>query len=371
MSTQKDPDLSSLRREINEIDNQIFKLIKRRQELSLKVGEAKRVLNLPDRDFVREKEVFLKAIERAHTLQLPEQFAIDLQKDLIAISLNTQEKERIKSTKTSHAQKALVIGGAGRMGKWMCQFLADSGHEITVIDKEPPDFSCHIKASIDEEVKDFDLIIIATPIRVSVAILKDLLAYDLSRPVIFDVSSIKAPVEDVLEKMKAKSVKVTSIHPMFGPSVPYLFGRHVIRTSLGVEAADQAVTDLFLPTSLKLVDMSFSEHDQIISYLLAMSHLLNITFVDALRNSGFPLKVLEGFASTTFINQLNVAKAVLSENPKLYYEIQALNPQNPEAHEMLLSSLDKLIYVVSSKKEEGFLEVMQECKNYLNKAKNS
>lgn len=365
MSMKKDPDLTSLRTEISDIDNQILTLVKKRQELSIKVGAAKRAENLPDRDFVREKEVFLKAIERAHALGLPEQFAIELQKDLIAISLGSQEKERIKSTKTALTKNALVIGGAGRMGTWMCQFLADSGHEITVIDKETPDFSCHIKAQIDEEVKDFDLIIIATPIRVSVQMLEKLFAYDLSRPVIFDVSSIKAPVMDILLTMKNQGIKVTSIHPMFGPSVPYLFGRHIIRTSLGVQSADQAVTDLFSPTSLKLVDMSFSEHDQIISYLLALSHLLNIAFVDALRNSGFSLDLLESFASTTFINQLKVAKAVLHENPKLYYEIQALNPENPEAHETLLSSLDKLIYVVSIKKEDTFLEIMHDCLNYL------
>jgi chorismate mutase/prephenate dehydrogenase len=358
-------ELNDLRAEISQVDQEIFALIKKREEVSLKIGSAKRKLNIPDRDFAREKDMFDKALDNAKRLGLPANFAISLQKSLMSISLSSQEQDRIRHNPSPDPKTALVIGGAGRMGKWMCRFLADSGHKIQVVDKTKPDFDCPYQSELDDSVRDYDIIIVATPIRDSVVILEDLLNYQLKKPVVFDLASVKAPVKEVLHKMKAAGILVTSIHPMFGPGVEYLYGRHVIRTSLHVPAADSLVAELFSCTSLKLVDMSFNEHDDIIAYLLATSHLVNIAFVDCLKNSGYSIDKLAGFASTTFANQMAIAEAVFHENHKLYYEIQALNPSNPVAHENLLAALDRAMYIVSTKQEHEFLKIMNDGRTYL------
>ncbi len=365
MSIDNEKIITSCRNQISAIDRQIFLLVKEREQLSVKIGEAKRGLQIPDRDFKREKAVFDHAVKTAQELELPESFATALQKLIIEASVSRQEKDRIKDNSHNAPKSVMVIGGAGRLGKWLCRFFADSGHQITVVDPVTPDFPCDHKQKLDKSGDEHDILVVATPIRASLAVLSELEKLQVYSPVIFDVSSVKTPVKAALERLKSHGAKVTSLHPMFGPSVELLFGKHIIRTSLGVDAADEEVNEIFRATSLKVVDMSIEEHDATIAILLSLSHMVNLIFVRALRESGFAIAYLERFSSPTFSNLLAVAKKVYHENPHLYFEIQALNPFTERTLEHLTSALSELNSCVKDGNEGDFVHIMTDGGHYL------
>lgn len=362
-----DKALETIRHDISAIDRQLFELIKRREQLSSQIGEAKRKLSIPDKDFDREKIVFARAIALAEELDLPKTFAISLQKLVMELSLSRQERDRIKYGVAQSPLSVTVIGGAGRMGAWLCHFFADSGHHITVIDQKKPDFDCTYYDALNEEISHSDIIVVAAPIRESANILEKLETLSLEKPIIFDVSSVKAPVKKALVNLYKKGIKVTSLHPMFGPTVELLFGKHIIITSLGNNDADNLAKDLFKSTSLNVVTMSIDEHDEIISYLLSLSHFLNLIFVRTLMNSGYAIDYLSQFSSTTFSNVLEIAKRVFLENPHLYYEIQALNPHNKHSHELLLQSLQDTLHTIDKQDEKSFVDFMKKGQEYLTK----
>ena len=296
---------------------------------------------------------------------MPSKFATTLQKLIIEASLSRQEKDRIKNNFDQAPKSVLIIGGAGRLGKWLCRFFADSGHRISVIDLIHPNFPCSYSQDLDASAESHDIIVVATPIRPSIDIIKQIIKLKPKKPVIFDVLSVKAPVYQALLALKDTGAKVTSLHPMFGPSVELLFGKHIIRTSLGVEKADHMVNEIFRATSLQVVDMSIDSHDAMISILLSLSHLVNISFVRALTKSGFSIPYLKKFSSPTFSNLLKVAHKVLSENPHLYYEIQALNPHSKEAQKKLSESLLEVIGAVEKFDEASFVAIMKDGEQFL------
>lgn len=365
MAEDQEKIIESCRNQISAIDREIFDLVKKREQLSVKIGQAKRGLKIPDRDFNREKIVFERAIAIAKELDLPVGFVTTLQKLIIEASVSRQEQDRIKDDFHEAPKSVLVIGGAGRLGKWLCHFFADSGHQISVADLVKPDFPCRYVEKIDKTAGTHDIIVIATPIRASLAVLAKLEAQKIFSPVIFDVSSVKSPVKSALLSLKACGAKVTSLHPMFGPSVELLFGKHIIRTSLGVADADREVSEIFRATSLEVVDMSFEEHDAIIAMLLSLSHMINLIFVRALSQSGFSIEMLERFSSPTFSNLLAVAKKVYSENPHLYFEIQALNPFTKQALGFLTNALADLNSAIDNCNEEDFVHIMANGSRYL------
>lgn len=353
------------RQEISAIDRELFALVKRREQLSGKIGSAKRNLNIPDKDFDREKAVFDQALALAKELDLPSRFVTSMQKLVMELSLSRQERDRIKHNVATSPLSATVIGGSGRLGGWLCRFFADSGHEIKVIDKIKPDFSCNFSKSMDPSIADSDIIVIATPIRVSVEILSDLTHLGLTKPVLFDVSSVKTPVKDALLKLHSQGTKVTSLHPMFGPSVEILFGKHIIITSVGNKTADDLAKNLFKSTSVNLVSMGIDEHDSIIAYLLSLAHLINIIFVSTLENSGMAINFLSQFSSPTFSNLLYNARKVFSENPHLYYEIQALNPHTKNTYKILSKILKDTITDIENHDENAFVSLMKKGQRYL------
>ena len=62
-----------LRQEIDEIDEAILQLLKKRIDVSKRIGKTKKILHLPLRDHDREDEIFLKINETASQIGLPPQ----------------------------------------------------------------------------------------------------------------------------------------------------------------------------------------------------------------------------------------------------------------------------------------------------------
>src|SRR6185295_5943671 len=139
------------------------------------------------------------------------------------------------------------IGGGGRMGTWFANFLASQGFTVEIADPRPPrDDFAHLTDWRASSL-DHDLIAVATPLGTTAEILSELV---LRRPpgIVLDVGSIKSPLREPLAALAAAGVKVTSIHPMFGPDTELLSGRHVILVDLGVPEANQAAEALFATT---------------------------------------------------------------------------------------------------------------------------
>jgi chorismate mutase/prephenate dehydrogenase len=300
------------------------------------------------------------ASERGVSPELAEQ----LLRLLIRSSLTTQEHASVVARGAGSGRRALVIGGAGKMGHWFVGFLASQGFSVEVADPAPVDAAAGRVADWHSTDLKHDFIVLATPLGATDAILKDLA---LRRPpgVIFDVGSLKSPLRAGLLALKSHGCKVTSVHPMFGPDTELLSGRHVVFVDLGNAAALAAARELFAPTMAEQVVMSLDDHDRLIAYVLGLSHALNIAFFTALAESGEAAPKLARMSSTTFDAQLEVASRVAQESPELYYEIQSLNDYGAESLEALSQAVERLRTAVLSQDHTTFVALMRRGRDYL------
>jgi chorismate mutase/prephenate dehydrogenase len=152
---------------------------------------------------------------------------------------------------------------------------------------------------------------------------------------------------------------------MFGPDTELLSGRHVIFIDLGVPEATDRVRELFASTMATRVDMDLDSHDRLVAYILGLSHALNIAFFTALAESGEEAARLAQLSSTTFDAQIEVARRVASENPHLYFEIQALNDFGLSALQALRDAVERLHTIVAERDEEAFAALMEQGERYL------
>src|SRR5690606_2441842 len=254
-----------------------------------------------------------------------------------------EEQVGVAADGGGNGRRALVIGGAGKMGEWFVRFMASQGFDVLVADPAAGESAgAHVAdwRTLDD-LDVFDFIVVATPMGASDAILSQLAA---RRPagVVFDLGSLKSPLRAGLSALQAAGVKVTSLHPMFGPSVEMLSGRHVIFIDLGNAEALDAARALFRPTLAEQVVMDLDEHDRLVAFVLGLSHALNIAFFTALVRSGEAAPKLTRMSSTTFDAQVDVAAAVAEESPELYYEIQALNDYGGESLAALAAAVEQL-----------------------------
>ena len=356
--------LEELRARLDVIDRQLLELVAERQALGSQIAAVKRSTGQSTRDYRREREVLLQARRDAEALGVSPALAEALMQALIQGSLTTQEQARIAWQGRGSGRRALVIGGRGKMGRWFADFLASQGFTITVAD--PSGEVAGYDHVADWKTCDLghDLIVVATPIRIANGVLGELAARK-PRGVVFDIGSLKTPLRNGLEALRAAGCHVTSLHPMFGPDTELLSGRHVVFVDLGDAQALEEARGLFGSTMADLVTMGLDEHDRLIAFVLGLSHALNIAFFTALAESGEAAPRLARMSSTTFDAQLDIATRVAAESPDLYYEIQSLNDYGEQSLSALRTAVERVCEAVHRGDAAAFTSMMRRGHEYL------
>ena len=360
--------LDELRQHLNDLDTRLLELVADRQQTSREIARVKRETGYATRDYEREREVIMGARSQAATLGVSPQLAETFMRLLIRSSLTTQERASVAAHRAGTGQRALVIGGAGKMGRWFAEFLQSQGYAVEIADPSATALAGTPVAAVprvDWHTSDLshDLLVVATPLGTTDAVLHEL-AMRRPRGVVFDLGSLKSPLRGGLMALRSHGVKVTSVHPMFGPDTELLSGRHVIFVDLGVPEALARARELFAPTMVEQVVMSLDDHDRLIAYVLGLSHALNIAFYNALADSGEAAPRLAKLSSTTFDAQLDVASQVARESPDLYFEIQSLNDYGAESLEALAKSVERLRAAVLAQDRCAFTALMLRGKEY-------
>ena len=111
-------ELLELRQRLDKIDTGIVDLIAERQAVVTTIADHKLMTGLPLRHYEREREVIERGMARAESRGLTAAVARDVLETLIHHSLDNQETYKLTQSDHGQGQRALVIGGLGRMGVW-------------------------------------------------------------------------------------------------------------------------------------------------------------------------------------------------------------------------------------------------------------
>jgi len=343
--------LGPMRRKIDEIDSKIVKLMIERNDAAKQVGELKKELGISLRNHEVEESIARKYRQAAEGTTLPSDAAERVCRLLISISVDLQSV----ILRNECAKKVVIIGGEGKMGKWMHGYFETLGSSISTID---------ISVGDTNDLKDADIVVISVPISAVGSVLKDVDDKCRSDALIFDISSVKSPFADVLKDM-AKRRKVCSVHPMFGPSVVAVTERNIVICDCGNADAVTEVKELFDNGGPNIIITSVERHDEFMAYVLALAHAANITLFNTLRTSGIPFSELNNIRSATFEKTMDASLSVSKENGKLYHEIQHLNINTKGMWEVYEKAFNEVKEACLSDDPKKFIEIMELGRIYL------
>jgi len=354
--------LEQHRRDIEALDRRILHLVCERLELARQVGELKRELAVPVRNFGVEAQVYRRFEDASSLLGLDAGLGRDLARFLIEKAVEEQATIQ-DAVYSGDALDTVVVGGKGGMGRWIGRFLAGQGHRVRVVDPGAGSTRFEELESLSDAA-EADLIMVAVPMTVCPEILTRL---GELRPkgVVAEMCSLKGHLRPVIERLRSGGARVVSFHPMFGPDVRMLEGRTVAFCDDAPRADLDVLEGLFADTSARLVEMGPAEHDRRMGLVLGLTHLANLVFARALVHSGVGATELAEVAGVTFGRQMATTREVASENPSLYYEIQALNELTPDTGRWLRASLDEWLEAVERPDDGRFAELMVSCRSSL------
>ncbi len=344
MSDHGDPHLDALRERIRQLDAEILERAAARLQLAREVGARKRESARPTTDYSQERAVLDRTRAAAAAVGLDGALAEQLVTSLIRAAVTAQDTDRVRHAAVGAGQRAVLVGGAGRMGRWLDRFLRDQGYETGALDPAAPDEERDWAAA---QLSTADLVVCATP-PVATAALYRAWCPSPPRGIICDIASIKTPLLEPIAALRHAGARVASIHPMFGPSVTLLRDCDVVICDTGDAASTAAVTALFTPTTARLVHLPLGAHDRAMADVLSLAHATAIVFALALPDTP------PGVRSTTFDALESLSAQLVRESADVYYEIQSHNPHSVVALARLRDAIAQVHDAVAERDLDTF-----------------
>ena len=340
-------ELDELRDEIAKRDREIVRLIAERTKLAREVGRIKLREGKP----IRNVQVEEKVIARYTELSSENGLDPSAMKD-IALSVIRQAVDAESALVSAQEPRRIsVIGGAGKMGAWTASLFRASGHDVRVIDPASGN------GFTVKDCADSDIIVISVPIHAVEKVLKEVDGVAKKDALIFDLSSLKTPFISALREMATRR-KMCSIHPMFGPSAKSMYNRNLIICDCGCKEAVDDVKELFDNRGGNIRIMPVEEHDGYMSYVLGLTHAVNIALFTVLDRSGHPFSDLKTVSSTTFEKGLDTNRSVAMEDPLLYYEIQHMNGSKDKMWSLFSDAVKDLMEASKDDDSSKFVAIM-------------
>jgi chorismate mutase/prephenate dehydrogenase len=355
-----DAEIARLREEIADVDREIVAHVAKRLHLAEQLGVEKKLEGRPIVAEDTEDRVFTRLLTEGATRGISLAFAEGLARLLIDESVRVQDLVRLpKSAK----RKILVIGGAGNMGRWLCRYFRSRGYEVVVHDIAGPVEDYPFEPDLAKGVLGADVVAISVPMSVCADILSRIAAMQPTA-LLFDVASLKAPIEKELRSMGHAGLRIASIHPVFGPNLWPLSSGNITFSDCGNGVAVLEVKELFRASGASFVDVSLDHHDELMAFLLDLSHLCLLTFARCVAQSPFDLAGLSRSAGTTFSRLSSAAAGLLADQPSLLRDIQALNPHTPFVHRRIRDVLDDWKRAAESGDGSEFYRLIEGARTY-------
>jgi len=350
-----------LRREVDRIDAEIIRLIARRAEATSEIGLTKKKSKFKVRDTEREKQILDHATELAQSLGLDPSNITDLFKQMISESVRTQ---RAVKTNDLVGKSALVVGGSGRMGRWACRLLSNRGANVRVFDSRGETDGYEMVPNIADHAKKADIVVIASPLG---AVLDDMKAVLDSGPdgLVFDICSVKSHIAGVLREANVRGIRISSIHPMFGPSAPSPKGRTVLVCDFGSDDASKETYDLFSSWGARTIMIELEEHDRLMAYVLGLSHLTSLLFAGSARRSGEKISGLKEVQGPTFERLATLSREVVGESKRVYHDIEFLNPNTRQMVAAMEEAFKDLRSASLDPNPKAFAKLMDADREYM------
>ncbi|RJL34337.1 prephenate dehydrogenase/arogenate dehydrogenase family protein [Bailinhaonella thermotolerans] len=267
-------------------------------------------------------------------------------------------------------RRSVVIGGAGAVGGLFAEALKASGAAVTVADPAVPADPADPGAGGDAtdpgpaliaELRAADLVLLAVPERTALAALPVLAPHLRPGALLADTLSVKRSVVPALRAVSG--VEAVSLNPMFAPSLGFP-GRPVAAVVVRDGPAAAELLRLLAEWGARPVPVGAGDHDRLAAASQALTHAAVLGFGVALTRLGVGACDLAPIAPPPHRALLALLARVASGTPEVYWDVQAANPNAPDARKALAEGIRHVADLVDDGDEAGFEAVFGELRAF-------
>ncbi|PZH20037.1 prephenate dehydrogenase/arogenate dehydrogenase family protein [Streptomyces sp. NTH33] len=247
-------------------------------------------------------------------------------------------------------KRAVVVGGAGAVGRLFAGRLLASSAEVTVIDTAA---SCDVPGAryvrgditapgfrVGAEVGHADLVVLALPETAALSAVPEVARELRPDAVLVDTLSVKQPITRAVRDA-APGVQAVGLNPMFAPSLGFE-NRPVAAVVVHEGPRTGEVLRLVEEWGARVVRVGAQEHDRIAAAVQALPHAAVLGFGLALRALDVSAADVAAVAPPPANTLLALLARITSGTPEVYWDVQAANPGAEAARSALDEGLRRL-----------------------------
>src|SRR3989440_4725396 len=339
-------DVARIRDRIDELDQEIVRLLKNRHENAKFLGRIKSQRRIDYRDPDREKIILSKIERSATSLDLDPKLIRPIFEQIFALSVQAQRDHPEKSAKRLDQARVLIVGGTGGMGRFFARFASLQGAKVKLAGREINKTRTAAKELEVEpgtilDAASSDIVVLAVPTTETVRVATETASLMTSGSLLTDLSSVKTGVSDRVAENTPKGIEYVSLHPLFGPSTDHLYGQTIIAVSYRSGQKWSKLARAFQGSGSKVVTMSAGQHDRAMAYVQGLHHF-------ALISLGMGLDGMGGEPRTQSLRETQARIVSLLANWDTIVGIQQLNPFVPPVRQKFLELAGNLAQIRST-----------------------
>ncbi|MFH1035449.1 MAG: prephenate dehydrogenase/arogenate dehydrogenase family protein [Pseudomonadota bacterium] len=249
-----------------------------------------------------------------------------------------------------------IIGGRGRMGRWLGGRLRQAGHEVLVADAAQGPLLPEIAAACP-------VLVLAVPIPAVAGVLERIGPHTRPDGVLLDIASLKAePLRLMLEHARGE---VIGTHPLFGPSAPDLQGQ-LFFVCPGRGSRWLAWLKGWLEAGgARVQEIDAQAHDRLMAQAQTLRHMLLLGLGGALMQGEFDFARDLPLAGPWFGTLISLLERQAGQPAELYADLALNNPHAPAVVRALAESLGRAASCLDAGDRDGLVAMLEQVGGFV------
>lgn len=248
-----------------------------------------------------------------------------------------------------------IIGWYGKMWEVFAEKFEKAWIKVIKTSKQTKISNC-------EWAKKWDIVIVTVPIRQTKKVISEISNCLKKNVLLTDFTSVKTSISEVMKNTNVW--EISWWHPVFWPSVDFSWNNFIL-TPIKKWDYYKWYKNFLEELWLNVFEMQPEEHDEIMWIVQCLTHVSNLSLIHALNKISCDMDLARRFSSPVYLMRLYVAWRILSQDAKMYWDIQMENPFAKKMSNAYLQSVKDFHEAIIDKDKNRFEQIFLDSKNFL------
>ncbi|MBP6942711.1 MAG: prephenate dehydrogenase/arogenate dehydrogenase family protein [Candidatus Buchananbacteria bacterium] len=248
-----------------------------------------------------------------------------------------------------------IIGSQGRYGKWLTRFFEQRGDQVIGADIETAHSGRYV-------VENADVVIFATPIKETPALIEALVSVSRPDQLWLDIASLKSAI---VSAMLQSNAEVVGLHPMCAPPATLtLNGETLVVCEARLGHWQLWFNELLQNLEGRVIRTSPEEHDRIMAGVQVLAQSLPLIMVRALDDLNISIETASDYATPLMRSLLLAAGRMLAQDAQLFTNILFGNPHSRGLLIALQEEAAQLAKLLATNSRSGYVDQFEAARAY-------